>query len=87
MPELLTPENCPQGLLDIGVDCTCPLDIKPQLLSINNQPIDLPDATQTAASFLASGNFNMTVTVSESDPSAPKPYGCGKVAFTVKQKK
>ncbi|UJR38041.1 hypothetical protein I4U23_030723 [Adineta vaga] len=82
-----SPENCPAALAEYGIDCTCPFDIKPQTINLIDHPIDLPDATQTAATFLASGNFNMTVTVSEVDPSAPAPYGCGKVAFTVKQKK
>ncbi len=81
------PDICPPSFLDYGIDCKCPFDIKPQRIEIQRHPLDLPDATQTAATFLASGNFNITVIVTELDPLAPKPYGCSINLVTVKQKK
>jgi hypothetical protein len=81
------PDNCPESLAQYGIDCRCPFNIQPQKLNIIDHPLDVPDASQTAATFLASGNFNMTVVVTETDPSAPKPYACANVLFTVKQKK
>jgi hypothetical protein len=81
------PDNCPPSLAQFGIDCKCPFDIKPQLLDIVDHPLDLPDATQTAATFLASGNFNITVIAKEGDKTAPSPYGCGIALLTIKQKK
>jgi hypothetical protein len=75
-------------LAQYGIDCKCPFDIKPQQLNIIDHPLDIPDASQTAATFLASGNFNITVSVRDLDnPSAPQPYGCGVSLVTIKQKK
>ena len=81
------PDNCPPALAQYGIDCTCPFNIETQRLNIIDEPLDLPDASQTAASFMASGNFDITIKAYEDDSSAPAPYGCGIVKVTVKQKK
>ncbi len=81
------PDNCPAPLVQVGIDCTCPFKLPPQRIDVVDLPLNLPDATQTAATFLASGNFNLTVLVNEVDASAPVPYGCGNALFTVKQRK
>ncbi|CAF2104507.1 unnamed protein product [Rotaria magnacalcarata] len=81
------PETCSPVLLDYGIDCTCPFNISPLTLDLNDLPLDLPDASQSAASFMASGNFDITVAVFEGIPLASPSYGCAKVQLTVKQKK
>ena len=50
--------------------------------------MNIPDISKTAANFLASGDFNVTITARDLDNGAvPQPYGCGKIAFTVKAAK
>ena len=81
------PETCPPALAEYGIDCKCPFNIRSQQLNIVGHTLEIPDASKTAASFLASGNFDITINATETDPSAPKPYGCGKISLTIKQKK
>ena len=82
------PATCPAGLAQFGIDCRCPFNIKPQRLNIDRELLNIPDASKTAASFLASGNFNITVIAKDTDnPGAAQPYGCVNLLLTIKQKK
>ena len=52
--------NCPQNLIDNGFNCTCPFDFPITELNINHTLL-LPSAAGTLASFLASGDFDVTI--------------------------
>jgi hypothetical protein len=87
LPEF-RPETCSPTLTPFGIDCRCPFNIPTQDLKLVNELLNIPDASQTAASFLATGDFNITVIARDTDNlSAPQPYGCGNIGFTVKQAK
>jgi hypothetical protein len=82
------PATCPAGLAQFGIDCRCPFDIKIQKLNIVRELLNIPDASKTAASFLASGNFNITVVAKDTNNAgAAQPYACVNLLLTVKQKK
>jgi len=72
------PENCAPSLAEFGIDCTCPFNIRDGDVNID-APMDLPDASTTAATFLASGDFD--ITVKGSDPRGD--FGCLNLKFTV----
>ena len=82
------PATCPAGVAQFGIDCRCPFNLKPQRLNIVRELFSIPDASKSAASFLASGNFNITVVAKDTDqPGAAQPFACVNLLFTVKQKK
>ena len=56
----LDENNCPQNLIDNGIPCKCPFDLPIRDLNIN-QSFQLPNAAGTLASFLASGDFDITI--------------------------
>ena len=58
----ITTANCPAGLVDFGINCTCPFDIPAQSVD-GKLEFDIPDLSTTIASFLASGDFDITATV------------------------
>lgn len=85
MLETFNPVDCTPTLQALGIDCRCPFNLPPKLLNIVNEEVNIPDISKTAASFLVSGDFNVTITARDLDnPGAAQPYGCGKIAFTVK---
>ncbi len=76
-----TPDNCPPQLLQFGIDCNCPFNIKAGDLDINEKLV-LPDAGATVANWLSSGNFDVQIDTRDSKGS----YACLKIKFSVKPK-
>jgi hypothetical protein len=56
------PENCPPELLPLGIDCNCPFNIPAQTIDETFE-YDIPDYSITAASFLATGDFDVKVII------------------------
>ncbi|CAF3846366.1 unnamed protein product [Adineta steineri] len=81
------PDTCHPTLIQHGINCVCPFNIPIQRLLFRDHPLDLPDASQSAATFMASGNFDITVKATESAAANAELYGCGRIHFTVKQQK
>lgn len=79
LPDSFNPSVCPPALLDYGIDCTCPFKIRNGDIFID-QVLSLPDAAATVASFLASGDFDITINTSD----ALGGYGCVNIKFSVK---
>ena len=77
------PETCNPFLVENGIDCNCPFSIKETKLDIVDMEIELPDASLSLASFLASGDFDISFQVGDETG----PFGTIKVQFTVKPKK
>ena len=88
MLDTFNPTDCSPTLQALGIDCRCPFNIPPKLLNIVKEEMNIPDISKTSANFLASGDFNVTITARDLDNGAVvQPYGCGKIAFTVKAAK
>ena len=80
VPTSFTPEKCkkyPQ-LLDFGIDCTCPFKFRSGEILIDNIELELPDASTSIATFLASGDCEITLDASD----AKGKFGCLNVKFT-----
>ncbi len=87
IPDSFNPTFCAQfpSLLDIGIDCNCPFNVKSGFVNLQDIVLLIPDASQSIATFLASGDFDVTANVA--DPSGPianiqilfsaKPAGSG----------
>jgi hypothetical protein len=58
----LTPANCPPGLADWGIDCSCPFNIPAQSVD-DSIEVELPDLSTTIVSFLANGDFDIKATI------------------------
>ena len=52
--------NCPENFIKNGFDCRCPFNLPVTELNFNNI-LDLPDASTTIFTFLASGDFDVTI--------------------------
>ena len=75
-----TPDSCPASLAVYGIDCNCPFNIKAGKVELLSEQLDLPDASQSVATFLASGDFDIKMSASDAIGS----YGCINFKFTVK---
>jgi hypothetical protein len=87
IPDSFNPTFCSQfpALLDIGIDCNCPFNVKSGFVNLQDIVLLIPDASQSIATFLASGDFDVTANVA--DPVGPianiqilfsaKPAGSG----------
>ena len=82
LPESFSPATCPPELADYGIDCTCPFKIREGLIEIIDNEMNLPDASASIASFLASGDFDITIKTED----ASGPFGNVRIQFTVKPK-
>ena len=56
----LDENNCPQNLIDNGIPCKCPFDLSIRDLNID-QSFELPAVGSTILSFLAVGDFDITI--------------------------
>ncbi|CAF0739801.1 unnamed protein product [Brachionus calyciflorus] len=74
-----SPETCPPTVAQYGIDCNCPFQIKTGLIDIEEH-FDVPDATQTIASFLASGDFEIKIDTKDANGA----FGCVNIKFAVK---
>lgn len=61
----ITAENCLPDLANWGIDCNCPFNIPIETVD-GSHPIEIPDLTNTVASFMANGDFDITVKVNDS---------------------
>jgi len=82
VPDSFNPTACPPELLDFGIDCKCPFSIRDGLIEIIDTILDLPDASQSIATFLASGDFDITIKTQD----ASGPFANIRIQFTVKPK-
>jgi len=69
--------------LPIGIDCTCPFKVKKGLITVNNNVLDLPDASTTVATFLASGDFDVSIKLADDLGS----LSCVNIGFSVRPNK
>jgi hypothetical protein len=83
LPLAFNPTVCPPELAPFGIDCTCPLKMKAGLINIEKIPLAVPDASQTIATFLASGDFDIQIKLADDSGS----ISCVKIGFTVKPRK
>lgn len=83
LPHAFNPQVCPPELLPSGIDCTCPLKIKKGLINIDKVPLVVPDASQTIATFLASGDFDIQIKLADDAGS----ISCVKIGFSVRPRK
>merc|ERR1712127_779281 len=61
----LTPDNCPQNLIDNGINCKCPFDVPERDLEIDTN-FQLPDADSTPISWIGTGDFEAKIDASDS---------------------
>lgn len=80
LPGNFNPSVCPPELAPFGIDCTCPFNLKAGPLDISNQVLNLPDASQTIATFLASGDFDINIKLADSVGS----ISCVNIGFSVR---
>ena len=78
LPDSFNPQACPPALAEYGIDCTCPFKIRSGDILIDNIDLDLPDASTSIATFLASGDFDVTIKTSDT----AGPYGCVNIKFS-----
>ena len=83
LPDNFNPDVCLPELLDFGIDCTCPLKLKKGLIDMDSLKLDLPDASTTIFTFLASGEFDITAKMSDQKGS----YSCVVLKFSVRPRK
>ena len=77
-----SPENCPDFLLNNGIDCTCPFNIPAGLIDINTN-FDLPDiSTTTLPTWLGRGDFDVDLKLTQGTNSIL----CFNIKFSVKPK-
>jgi len=75
----LTPENCPQNLIDNSINCKCPWNLPKRSLDINSK-FNLPDAETTPISWIGTGDFETKIEAS--DPKGK--IVCLNLKFSVK---
>lgn len=78
--------HCPANLAPFGIDCTCPFKLTVNEIEIVEHELKIPNMQDSAASFMATGNFNITVLVDDATVTPAVRYGCGKISFTMKKK-
>lgn len=76
------PETCPLAMATYGIDCNCPFKIPAGRLDIVRERLELPDASQSIASFMASGDFTIKLDTQDNVGD----YASLTIGFTVKQK-
>ncbi|CAF3083449.1 unnamed protein product [Rotaria socialis] len=76
------PETCPAAMAIYGIDCNCPFKIPAGKLNIIQEKLVLPDAKQSIASFMATGDFAIRLDTSDQQG----PYAALTVNFSVKPK-
>ena len=57
----LDENNCPQNLIDNGIECKCPFDFPIRELNINHSFQYLPSVAGTIFSFINFGDFDVTI--------------------------
>ena len=81
----LTSINCPPELLPAGIDCNCPFKMvdstQANPLVIDVPQAEIPDLSKTIVSFLASGDFEITLKGTDTKGY----YGCVNLKLTIKQ--
>ena len=72
IPDSFNPAYCAQFpmLLDYGIDCNCPFNVKSGFINLQDITLIIPDASQSIATFLASGDFDINIT-DIADPKGP----------------
>jgi hypothetical protein len=83
VPDSFNPNACPPELADYGIDCKCPFKIRSGRIEILDTLLELPDASASIATFLASGDFD--ITIKTEDPLGK--FACVRIKFTVKSSK
>jgi hypothetical protein len=78
----LTPANCPEGLADWGIDCSCPFNIPVQSVD-DSIEVELPDLSTTIVSFLANGDFDIKAQISGPNNSH---VACLRFLLTIQKK-
>ena len=77
----VTSANCPPELAEWGIDCTCPFDLPVQNVE-GSLDIEISDLSTSIVSFLATGDFDVTVTVNN---SANQHVACLRLKFTMQK--
>ena len=83
LPDNFRPDICPAELAPFGIDCTCPFKIKAGDLNVDDVVLNLIDASTSAFTFLASGDFDINIKIKD----AIGEYSCVNIKFTVKPAK
>jgi hypothetical protein len=68
VPQYFNRQRCPSELLKFGFDCTCPMKARGgngDILEFKDKDLDIPDASKTLVSFLASGDFALNVKIGD----------------------
>ena len=76
-----SPENCPDFLLNNGIDCTCPSNLSAGIIDID-AIFDLPDFSTTKPSWLGSGDFSVDLKLAQGTTSIL----CLNIKFSTKPK-
>ena len=61
----ITADNCLPDLADWGIDCNCPFNIPIEIVE-GSHTIEIEDLSTSIASFMANGDFDITVKVNDS---------------------
>ena len=77
----MTQETCPPEVQAWGIPCSCPFDLPIQPM-VGPVPIEVSDLSTSVVSFLASGDFDVTVTM---NTSANQHVACLRLKFTVQK--
>ena len=72
--------NCPQGLIDNGINCKCPFNIAKRGLDLDFQ-VDVPDISKSKASWMSEGDYVFDIKSSDNKGEVL----CLKVYFTIKK--
>ena len=83
IPDSFNPTACPPELAQFGIDCTCPFKVPAGNVNIEDTLAELPDASTSIATFLASGDFDITIKTED----VLGKYACVRIKFTVKPSK
>ncbi len=83
VPTSFNPQACPPSLAQYGIDCTCPFKLRAGDILVDNIDVELPDASTSVATFLASGDFDVTIKASDNTG----PFGCLNIKFSGNLKK
>ena len=82
LPNNFRPDICPAALAEYGIDCTCPFKIKAGDLNVDDMVLSLIDASTSAFTFLASGEFDIGIKIKD----GLGEYACVNVKFSVRPK-
>ena len=61
----ITADNCLPDLAEWGIDCNCPFNIPIEIVE-GSHTIEIEDLSTSIASFMANGDFDITVKVNDS---------------------